>query len=171
MSKMTLWSWVLLACLAGLLVAILVPDSKIAYNSGSRERLMKKMRDISIGLVNQEKPAMPENCLTVNWYRNGGYERVVFQPVAIRAKVPAELDPNEVPIWVMTPLYSANQQTPTTLSAPEDEDQEHWDSHHHQVCRLFHENNVNDAVVLMSDGKVASLSIDELEASCGLSEP
>lgn len=164
-----------------ILASLLVGKEEIAYNSGARERLAYTLRSIweeldsfekttevssSIDLSNWDDELFRVKfCTFVKWYDGNAYHDVYFVPVVFASDFTVgEKSNHQFPIVVMIPRGSAElQEAPTAWdSETELPENECVKCRMASIGRLFLENGIEDATVLMSDGSIHHAPISKL---------
>jgi len=175
-----------------ILVAIFTAKPSITYNSGAREQLEASLRQIrnelraaknerDVRLLLQpgdvwETPTRREQerwvttyGVRLNWHNGTNYTETLFFPVSLVARpgIGAGGDEPRRPQWAMVPIDDADIEfLPGLLGCDEQAPGDDWlRCNAKRVEFLFTSKAIEDATVLMSDGSIQHVRVENLFSS------
>lgn len=174
---------------------LLLSEPEAAWNDGAREKLYAALKAIAHDLAaTDEKPGSrkldpsdfiprsterneaefsartgellaKEHGVSVRWRKHGVYERLLFYPIAVTAKITVapESHAKPTPQIIMVPLEEEDVKTLPNLSGCQNVSaQSTWQCHLRRIKQLFSKHEMTHAVVLRSDGSLYVVLVEDL---------
>jgi hypothetical protein len=136
----------------------------------SRDFIPRSMEHRVESTPRNGKVLVEQHGVSMQWRRNGAYEGLLFYPVAVSQEVAIEPQSNAEPTpqIVMVPVDEEDVETLPNLSGCRDVTAERiCECQFRRMKLLFSKHGIEYAIMLMSDGSVRALPVDDLRAKRG----
>ena len=185
-NRTTLKWGAVLVILCGFAILLCIPKVQVAKNSGNRQKLSRRLREISVPLASESTPAdyvsyfvagghdvsKEGRCgqlfnrfgLTLNWHQSESVEELSFYPLAVSNHIvidPSSVEPPTIQV-IMVPIRNIDKgHLPTLSECVNVNADEIVKCQLRQIQRLL-DLGERFAATLLSDGHVRFVSNEEL---------